>query len=447
MATELKLPELGENIHSGNVVKVLVKPGDKIEKDQPVIELETDKATIEVPSSQSGTVKEVRVKEGGKASVGEVILIFGGDSAQAEAPPAEIANKEEAKPEEKVVEKPAPEPKRKAQDQPQAAAAVGSNQAPPPLYPLPAPEPAEAAHPAPAAPSVRRFSREIGIDINQVPGSGPGGRISIQDVKNFAKSLNQAASQKMAPGIVLAGGALPDFSKWGQVERQAMNNIRLKTAQHLSLAWNTIPQVTQFDKADITELEAHRKDFSAKVESAGGKLTVTAILLKVAASALRVFPQFNASIDMTRNEIVYKKYIHVGVAVDTDRGLLVPVIRDVDKKNILQISVEMNQLAEKARNRKLTLEEMQGGTFTITNLGGIGGTGFSPIVNHPEVAILGVSRGNVEPVFIDGKFEPRTMLPLSLSYDHRLIDGADAARFLRWVAKALQDPFLMALEG
>ncbi len=226
-----------------------------------------------------------------------------------------------------------------------------------------------------------------------------------------------------------------------------MSGIRLKTAEHLSQAWATVPQVTQFDKADITELEEHRKRFGEKVDAAGGKLTVTAILLKVISSALRAFPQFNASVDLARNEIIYKKYMNVGVAVDTDRGLLVPVIRDVDTKNIMQLSVELSQLAEKARNRKLTLEEMQGGCFTITNLGGIGGIAFSPIVNFPEVAILGISRSNLEPVYTNGNFEPRMMLPLSLSYDHRLIDGADAARFLRWVCQALQDPFLMALEG
>ena len=226
-----------------------------------------------------------------------------------------------------------------------------------------------------------------------------------------------------------------------------MSGIRVKTAQNMSISWQSVARVTQYDKADITELEEHRKKFGSKVEVAGGKLTVTAILLKVIASALRTFPQFNASIDMTKNEIIYKKYYHIGVAVDTDRGLLVPVIRDVDKKNILQLSVDLSEAGEKARNKKLKLDEMQGGSFTITNLGGIGGTAFSPIVNYPEVAILGVSRSSMEPVYIDGKFEPRLMLPLSFSYDHRLVDGADAARFLRWVADALKDPFLIALEG
>jgi pyruvate dehydrogenase E2 component (dihydrolipoamide acetyltransferase) len=299
---------------------------------------------------------------------------------------------------------------------------------------------------APAAPSVRRFAREIGIDIHTVSGSGPRGRISIEDVKKHAREAN---SQKSKAGAVstVAVPALPDFSKWGQIERKPMSNIRLKTAQNMSIAWQSVARVTQYDKADITDLEEHRKRFGSKVEVAGGKLTVTAILVKVVASALKTFPQFNSSIDMATNEIIYKRYYHIGVAVDTDRGLLVPVIRDVDKKNILQLSVDLTELAEKARSKKLTLDEMQGGTFTITNLGGIGGTAFSPIVYYPEVAILGISRSSYEPFYVDGKFEPRLMLPLSLSYDHRIIDGADAARFLRWIAEALKDPFLLALEG
>jgi pyruvate dehydrogenase E2 component (dihydrolipoamide acetyltransferase) len=292
------------------------------------------------------------------------------------------------------------------------------------------------------------LAREIGIDINQVSGSGPRGRISIDDVKKHARTMNQQIAARPAPaGPGINVPSLPDFAKWGPVERTPMSNIRLKTAQHLSVAWVSIPRVTQYDKADITELEEDRKRFSSKVEVAGGKLTVTAVLLKVVAAALKTFPQFNSSVDMTRNEIIYKKYYHIGVAVDTERGLLVPVVRDVDKKNILQLSVDLSDLADKARKKKLTLEEMQGGTFTITNLGGIGGTAFSPIINYPETAILGVSRGSMEPVYIDGKFEPRLMLPLSLSYDHRVIDGADAARFLRWIAEAVKDPFFLALEG
>jgi len=226
-----------------------------------------------------------------------------------------------------------------------------------------------------------------------------------------------------------------------------MSNVRRKTAEHMSYAWSTVPQVTQYDKANVTTLEELRKRYGKRAEEAGGKLTVTAVALKVAASALNVFPQFAASVDVGRNEIIYKKYFHIGVAVDTDRGLLVPVIRDVNKKNIIELSVQLARAAEKARNKKLTPEDMEGGVFTITNLGGIGGTAFSPIVNAPEVAILGISRASLEPVFVNGAFQPQLILPLSLSYDHRLIDGADAARFLRWVAEALEQPFLLPLQG
>ncbi len=249
--------------------------------------------------------------------------------------------------------------------------------------------------PAAAAPSVRRFAREIGVDINSVIGTGPGARITIEDVKAFSKKMLQEKTTTSTPGI--AAISLPDFSKWGEVERQAMSKVRDKTAVHLSNAWMTIPHVTQFDKADVTELEKLRKHYGDRAQAAGGKLTMTAILLKVVASALKVFPQFNASVDMASKEIVYKKYINIGVAVDTDRGLLVPVLRNVDQKNIIALSVELSEIAAKARDRKLTLEDMQGGNFTITNLGGRGGTALAPIINAPEVAILGVSRSSMKP--------------------------------------------------
>jgi len=278
-----------------------------------------------------------------------------------------------------------------------------------------------------------------------VPGSGPGGRISTKDVTEYVQEIISE------PGSASAGlfkrAPLPDFSKWGEIERQPMSNIRRITAEHVAVAWNTVPQVTQYDRADITELEDLRKRFAKRAEAAGGKLTVTAIAVKVVVTALRLFPRFAASVDTVTNEIVYKKYAHIGVAVDTDRGLLVPVIRDADKRNILEISRDLAQLAEKARNKKLAPDEMQGGVFTITNLGGIGGTNFSPLVNYPEVAILGVARASLEPVLAGGQFVPRLMLPLSLSYDHRLIDGADAARFLRWVCEAFEQPFLLSLEA
>ena len=302
---------------------------------------------------------------------------------------------------------------------------------------------------APAAPSVRRLAREVGVNIDEVQGSGPEGRISEADVKEHARrilssmpSVASAAAASSAGAAARPAMPLPDFSRWGEIERQPMSNIRRTTAERLSHAWNTIPHVTQFDKADITAMEELRRKYREQVTAAGGNLTVTAMLVKVIATAVKQFPQFNSSLDPQTNEIVYKKYVNVGVAVDTDRGLLVPVVRNADRKNITEIAIDVHQLAEKARNRKLTLEEMSGGGITISNLGGIGGTYFTPIVNWPEVAILGVSRGIIEPVWRSDKFEPRQLLPLSLSYDHRVIDGADAMRFLRWVVEAVEQPFL-----
>jgi pyruvate dehydrogenase E2 component (dihydrolipoamide acetyltransferase) len=309
---------------------------------------------------------------------------------------------------------------------------------------------------APAAPSVRRLAREVGVDINEVQGSGANGRITEEDVKEHARRILSSigSGRIVASGSAAAASPLPDFRKWGEVERHPMSNIRRKTAEHLSHAWTAIPHVTQFDKADITPMEELRAKFKAQVQKAGGNLTVTAVLVKVLAAALKQFPQFNASLDLENGEVVYKKYINVGVAVDTEWGLLVPVIKDVDRKNITQIAVEMTHLSEKARSKKLTLDEMSGGGMSISNLGGLGGTGFTPIVNWPEVAILGVSRGILEPVWRPsgsaaggGTFEPRQLLPLSLSYDHRVIDGADGIRFLRWVVEAIEQPFLLSLLG
>ncbi|MFZ1729976.1 MAG: 2-oxo acid dehydrogenase subunit E2, partial [Bacteroidota bacterium] len=319
------------------------------------------------------------------------------------------------------------------------------------MAPPPVPGPQQGV-PVPAAPSVRMFARELGVDVTQVKGSGMGGRISEDDVKLYVKSVFSAggpAAASAAPVVMSAGAPrpkLPDFSIWGEITREAMSKVRRMTAAQMEIS-GAIPTVTHHDKADVTRLEELRKSYAKKAERAGVKLTVTAIAMKVAAAALRKFPQFNASIDMESGEIIVKKYVHLGVAVDTERGLLVPVIRDVDKKNIIEISHEMQELAEKARSKKIMPDDMQGASFTITNLGGIGGTAFTPIINSPEVAILGMSRSSIEPVYIDGSFQPRMMLPLSLTYDHRIIDGADAARFLRWIAEALEEPLLMALEG
>jgi len=457
MLTDFRLPELGENITSGDLIKILVSVGDTIIQDQPVLELETDKATVEVPSSVHGMVRTIHVKEGEKVEVGQIILTID-DGAQGKVRPKAETKREpkEAAPTPSVAPAPAP-PQPEVEGKPKTDAAPVTVAGPSPQPAITPHHPTESEKTpalaasegpkriAPAAPSIRRLARELGVDINKVQGSGPGGRISEADVRADARRI--ITSLTASPVARTLAPPLPDFSRWGEIERKAMSNVRRKTADHLSQAWNSIPHVTQFDKADITTLDELRQRFAKKAEQAGGKLTVTAIALKVAASALKVFSQFSASIDLPKNEVIYKKYCHIGVAVDTDRGLLVPVIRNVDKKNILELAAELAAAAEKARNRKLTLEDMEGGTFTITNLGGIGGTGFSPLVNSPEVAILGISRASREPVFVNGQIEPRLVLPLSLSYDHRLIDGADAARFLRWVAEALEQPFLLSLEG
>jgi len=452
--TEFKVPELGENVATGDVTKVLVNVGDTITREQPVLELETDKATIEVPSSVAGVVKEIRVKKGDKVTVGAVVLTVdapasgnGDRAAAATTPPPDAAPSLDAPP----VAAPQSAP---------AQASASSRVVPMPVRQTQEPAPAPAAAPppparpdgraAPASPAVRRLAREIGVNINDVEGTGPNGRITQEDAKEHARRILSSVGSASAMGagtLARPTRQLPDFSKFGEIERQAWTNIRRVTAEHLSYAWNAIPHVTQFDKADVTELEALRKRHKEQVAKAGGNLTVTAMLVRILATAVRKFPQFNASIDTERGEIVFKKYLNIGVAVDTERGLLVPVIRNADEKNITQIAVELNQLAERARDRKLTPDDMSGGSITISNLGGIGGTYFTPIVNWPEVAILGVSRGAIEPVWKDGKFEPVQRLPLSLSYDHRVIDGADAMRFLRWVVEAIEQPFLLSLVG
>jgi pyruvate dehydrogenase E2 component (dihydrolipoamide acetyltransferase) len=371
MTTDFNLPELGEDIETGDVVALLVSVGDTIEVDQPVLEIETDKAAIEIPSSVSGVITAIHVEEGGIIEIGKPIL-----TVDTEGTSGETATRP------KTPEKTAPVPK-------------------------------------PESPPVQVKRQE--------------------EPPAVAASKTRPTTETAEP--------LPNFSRWGEIERSAMGGVRRATAKHMATAWETIPHVTNYDKADITELERLRKQYAARIEAGGGKLTITAILLKIVAGALKQSPQFCASIDIEKEEIIYKKYYHIGVAVDTLQGLLVPVIRDVDQKNIIELAIELNQASEKARNRKLGLEEMQGGTFTISNLGGIGGTNFAPIINAPEVGILGVSRSQIEPVFIDDQFQPRVMLPLALSYDHRLIDGADAARFLRRLVEALENPFLLALEG
>lgn len=448
MATEVKLPEVGEGIDSGTVVGILVSVGDSIEVDQPLLELETDKAVVEVPSSAAGTVKEIHVKENEEAQIGQVIVTLeaAGEAAEVE-PEKDADSKQEADQAETAPKQEEPKQDTKAESKPEAASSPS-----PASTPTPSSSGDSDGSTIPAAPSVRRLARELGVNLADVAGSGVLGRISAADVKQYADTGSarpQAPAQAAAPSSGVSIPALPDFSKFGGTEREPMSGIRKATVKQMALAWSTVPMVTNFDKADLTQLEKLRKKYQPHAEAEGAKITPTAMLLKVVAAALKRFPKFNASLDVHNNEVVFKHYINIGVAVDTPKGLLVPVLRNVDSKGIVQLSVELGEFAQKARDRKLSPDDMQGGNFSISNLGGIGGTNFTPIVNTPEVAILGVARGSVEPIWNKASetFEPKMMLPLSLTYDHRLIDGADAARFLRFICDTVEDPFLMSVFG
>ncbi len=424
MIKEVRLPEISENVESGEVIDVLVKVGDLIKEEQSIVEIETEKATFEVPSPASGKVIEINVKEGQKVKVGEVILKVETEAKVTEKiEPVPTVKQPEQKPVQKVqVKEVAKEKKQVEKIEEKVRPAVVA---------------------VSASPSVRQLARELGIDINKVTGSGPEGQITLDDVKEHAKRI-------ISSGPMLSASTqsrpLPDFTKWGDIEKQPMTTTRRKIAETLSYTWANVPQVTQYDQADITELEKFRAEYSKKIEQAGGRLTITSIAMKVVASALKILPKFNASVDTETQEIIYKKYYHLSIAVDTDRGLLVPVIRNVDKKNILQLSVELTELAQKTRDRKISPEEMLGGNFTISNLGGIGGTNFAPIIYWPQVAILGLARARQKPVYINNILQPRLILPLSLSYDHRIIDGTEGLRFLRWIVEALERPFTLAMQ-
>jgi pyruvate dehydrogenase E2 component (dihydrolipoamide acetyltransferase) len=448
----MKLPELGENIEGGDVLRVMIKAGDAIKKDQAVLELETDKATIEVPSSVGGVVKDIKIKAGDKVKVGQTIFVVDeGQSAEGKEQRAESKEQRAEGKEEKAVapapSKPAPAPEAAPAKRAAHVVEISRPQSSPPRDTTTA-----SARPAsamadtgsiPAAPAARRLARELGVSIQDIQGSGPAGRISMDDVTAYARRVIQSGGGKPAA----ATAALPDFSAWGAVERKPMSGVRRTTAHRLTQAWNSVPHVFQQDRADITSLDALRKRLSKKAEAeTRAPITITAFLMKTLAAALKKFPQMNSSVDLGSDEIIYKQYVHIGVAVDTDRGLLVPVVRDVDQKDLGQVADEIAQAAEKARSRKLSLDDMQGGSMTISNLGSLGAGAFTPIVNWPEVAILGVARARMEPVFTDGQFVPRLMMPLTLSYDHRVIDGADGARILRWIVEAVEQPALLWLD-
>lgn len=441
MATEFKLPELSENAKEGTVTSILVKVGDTIAADQNLLEIEAGKATVEIPAPFAGTVSAIQVKEGDTAAVGQVVMIIEQSGGGAAPAPKAAPAKEEAK---------APAPK--AQEPAAAPEAAPAAPAPAPAKkPAPAPVPkastkspitAISSAGVPASPSTRQFAREIGIDINEVPGEAPGARITVEDVKRYSRETRAHGG---GGGPISA--PLPDFTRWGDIEEEPLSNVRAATAQHMAVSWSNIPHVTIHESIDITNIEKLRKSYKAKAEAAGVKLTLTPFLIKILASALKVFPRFNSSLDIENNRLIYKKYVGIGVAIDTERGLLVPVLRDADKLSVMQIAQELGVIADRAKARKIPPDEMVGGSMTLTNIGGIAGSFFTPIVNYPEVAILGVGRGSSQPVLTDGFFQPRQMLPLSLSFDHRVIDGADGARFLRWISDAMQQPELLILEG
>ena len=445
MSIEFKLPEVGENIEKADIGNLKVAVGDTIEANQVVMEVETDKAVFELPCPHAGKITQIHVKPGQTVTVGAPLLtIEAASGAATSAPPKSSPAPAESKAAEQKAAAPKPA---EAKPAPAATAAPAA-----PKAPAAAAAPAtngEPSAPAPAGPATRRLARELGVDLYRVSGSGPGGRITPEDVQAYVRNiLSGGAGAPSSAGGAIAVPPLPDFSQFGEVERQPLNKLTKTAAANLSLSWQVVPHVTQHELADVTELEAARKRYSqgSGAKEGAPKVTMTILAMKALVTALKAFPKFNSSYDAATGEVVVKKYFNVGVAVDTENGLVVPVVRNVDSKSVLQLAAEVTDLAKKARDRKLAIADMQGGSFTITNLGGIGGTYFTPIVNYPEVAILGMSRSSLQQVIVNGKPEIRLMLPLSLSYDHRVVNGADAARFIVKLSGLLSDPFQLLSE-
>jgi pyruvate dehydrogenase E2 component (dihydrolipoamide acetyltransferase) len=412
---DLKLPPLGEGVDSGNVVGILVREGDQVAKGQGIIELETGKAVAPVPAPSAGKVTKILVSIGDKISVGQTILSMDGDGAAAPAARAgQAASTRSA----------APPAQKEAESEPSGGE-----------------EPADGTPEPATSPTIRRLSRELGIDLRRIHGSESGGRIVMEDVRAYIQRLQRAAAAgRAAAPTTPAAPPAPriDFTKWGSITKRPMTNLRKAIATQLSQSWHASPRVTQFDEADITVLTELRKKYADAYEKKGARLTLTSFALRIVADALKQHPVFNTSLDETTDDVIYKEYFHIGLAVDTDQGLIVPVLRNVDKKDLLTLSKEMNDIAAKTRDRKVSLEEMQGGTFTISNQGGIGGAHFTPIINRPETAILGLGRGALKPVVREGKIEARLMLPMALSYDHRIIDGGAAVRFMLDLVKGFE---------
>ncbi len=418
MSLEFKLPPLAEGISSADVADILVAVGDTIEADQVLMELETDKAVMPLPSPQAGKIAGLLVKKGDTVQVGQVVVLIDavGAGSNGESP------------------KPAAEPAKPAEAKVAVPDAVAAR--------VTAAPPTPAAHAVAAGPATRRLAKELGINLQNVKGSARGGRITSEDVARAYAGQNSGSGG----GGGLVAPPLPDFAQYGPIDKQAYTRLQKTVANNLSLAWQIIPHVTQHDLADITDIEAARKRFVENAGKNAPKVTMTAITMKAVVACLQQFPHFNSSYDAAKGELILKRFYHIGVAVDTPTGLVVPVIRDVDRKTVVQLANELTTIAGKARDGKLSIDDMRGGTFTITNLGGIGGTAFTPIVNYPEVAILGMSRSQKQLQMVDGQLQERLMLPFSMSYDHRVINGADAARFLVRLASMFTDPFRLLVE-
>jgi pyruvate dehydrogenase E2 component (dihydrolipoamide acetyltransferase) len=423
---DIRLPRLGEGADSGTVASIFVKEGDQLKKDQPILELESEKAVASIPAPEGGTVSKLHVREGDTVKVGQLILtLTAGSGSGSPLPPAVVLEHD---------------------------GDAGQPEPPPPPAAVPGPPPADAgaysapapgAPPPAASPTIRKMARELGIDLRRVKGSERGGRIVMDDLRRYVSWLQETALKPQAVAAGAPSGPAPsptvDFSRWGTVRVQKMTTLRRTISSRMVDSWTRVPHVTQFDEVDVTRILALRKVHAAAYEQQGAKLTLTSFALRAVVQALKLHPLMNASLNEAAGELVFKQYYHIGLAVDTEHGLIVPVIRDVDTKSLKQLSIEVQQLADRARQRKLALEEMQGGTFSISNQGGIGGGAFTPIINAPEVAILGMGRSIARPVVREGKIVERTILPLGLSYDHRVIDGANAARFMMDLVRAFEE--------
>jgi len=432
MAKSFKLPDLGEGIHEGEVISVIVSVGDSVKEGDPILEVETDKAAVEIPSPFTATVTEIMVKPGDTVKVDDVLMIFDGDAK---------AKPDNAKVTPKMPQEEAPQPAAKAEAEPVAPRDRG---------------------PVPATPATRRLARELGVDLHKVPPSGPGGLVTADDVRAFAET-GTPAEKKAEPvpeaprevsgdarPITVSVPPLPDFTKWGPVEKIPVRSIRRATARHMALSWSQIPHVTCQAEVDITQLEAFRRRHKSNVESKNGRLTLTTFAIKAVVTALKAFPKFNSALDIDAGELILKQYYHIGVAVDTEDGLIVPVIRDADRKSLTELAVEMYERVQLTRQRKTTIEQMQGGTFTITNIGHMGGEHFTPIINYPEVAIMGMGAARMKPVVVEKRENvhevvPRLILPIVVTFDHRVLDGAEANRFLKVIIDALEDPDVLMM--